>query len=281
MRCKRFASRFAGAGALVGAALALAPGALAGGSYTDPGGDSNGAPDIQNVAVSSDSSGQIQIVVKFNGAFTTGAVMVFLDTDMNQATGAPRSAGADYVLYESQTEWDFAGWNGNSWDDTIPYSTASVDANADMAIFSVNRSELGNTSEFNFWVRTVTDDAASDAVDTAPDLAVWNFSTQAQGPDLAGVLYKQTPLTGPTHARSFTVTPIGVKVTPSAQGAVVPAPDSYTCRAVLAGKAISGTGDGGCTWKLPKNAKGKTLVVSITVMYEGASLTIRQAYKVG
>ena len=280
MRCERFATRIAGAGALVGAALALAPGALAGGSYADPGGDSNGAPDIHNVAVSSDSSGQIQIVVTFNGSFTTGAVMVFLDTDMNQATGAPRSAGADYVLYESQTEWDFAGWNGSSWDDTIPYSTAIVDSNANMAIFTVNRSELGNTSEFNFWVRAVTDDAASETVDTAPDLAVWNFSTQAQGPELVSVLFKQAPLAGPAHAQSFTVSPIGVKVTPSAQGPLVPAPDSYTCRATLAGRTISGTGVGGCTWKLPKNARGKTFVVFLTVTYEGASLTTRQAYKV-
>jgi hypothetical protein len=284
MRCKRFVTRIAGAGALVGAALVLVSGALAAGNYTDPTGDSNGAPDITNVVVSSDSSGRIAITVALDNLPSTGPLrtFVFLDTDMNQSTGAPDTGGADYVLVDDRTDntFDFAAWNDNAWDDSIPYSTVTDRTTANSVSFSVNRSELGNTSEFNFWVRTRAGDLTAAQFDTGPDYAVWNFSLQVQGPELVGALYEQTPTAGPAHAKTFTVKPIGVKVTASAQGPLVPPPDAYSCRATLAGKAIAASGLGGCTWRLPKNAKGKTFVVFLTVTYEGASLTIRQAYNV-
>jgi hypothetical protein len=61
----------------------------------------------------------------------------------------------------------------------------------------------------------------------------------------------------------------------------MPQPDSYACTAKLAGRPIAGRGKGGCTWRLPKRSRGKTLVVSLTVVYEGATKTFSFPYRVG
>ena len=68
-----------------------------------------------------------------------------------------------------------------------------------------------------------------------------------------------------------------------ASGALVagdPKPDSYTCRATLKGRALAGTGAGGCTVRLGKKARGKTLKVVLTVTYEGATKTFPYTFHV-
>ena len=54
---------------------------------------------------------------------------------------------------------------------------------------------------------------------------------------------------------------------------------SFTCRATLAGKRVKGTGPGGCTFKLPKTAKGKQLVVTVTATPTGGKAQTFPAYK--
>jgi hypothetical protein len=54
------------------------------------------------------------------------------------------------------------------------------------------------------------------------------------------------------------------------------------CKAQLAGKTLLGTGAGGCTFRIPKNAKGKRLVVTVTAGYADATpATSRAAFRVG
>ena len=48
-------------------------------------------------------------------------------------------------------------------------------------------------------------------------------------------------------------------------------PDSFTCRATLAGKKLAGKGDGGCRWTIPKKAKRKRLLIRITYSFQGVS----------
>jgi len=43
----------------------------------------------------------------------------------------------------------------------------------------------------------------------------------------------------------------------------------YRCVARLGGRPLRGSGKGGCTFKLPENAKGKRLRVSLVVTYGG------------
>jgi hypothetical protein len=58
-------------------------------------------------------------------------------------------------------------------------------------------------------------------------------------------------------------------------------PTSVRCAAKLAGKTLRGTGAGGCRWSLPKNAKGKRLVITVTATYQDAEpVTVTSSFKV-
>ena len=45
----------------------------------------------------------------------------------------------------------------------------------------------------------------------------------------------------------------------------------YRCVAQLGGKLLRGTGKGSCTFRIPKNAKGKRLLVTLFVTYAGVT----------
>ena len=60
-----------------------------------------------------------------------------------------------------------------------------------------------------------------------------------------------------------------VRITLS-DGTTILAP-KYRCVAELGGKLLRGKGRGGCTFTLPKNAKGKRLLVTLFVTYKGVT----------
>jgi hypothetical protein len=53
-------------------------------------------------------------------------------------------------------------------------------------------------------------------------------------------------------------------------GRTVPAA-KHRCVAQLAGKLLRGTGKGSCTFRIPKNAKGKRLRVTLFVTHNGVT----------
>ena len=258
--------------------LLVASSAGAAGSYRDAIGDNNGAPDITKVAVTSDAAGTITFDIGIVDLPSPADVQtyLFLNTDRNGATGAPDTAGADYVFVvdESDDTFGFYRWNGSDWDDDIPYSTVHVFSGRTNVRVVVNRSELGGAGVFNLWVGT----RAGEAQDQAPDQGTWNYSVAAGGPEIRGVAVVNKPFL-PKAGRAFTVTATGV-VLPEDADAGAPRPERYSCRATLAGKAITGTGVGRCTWKLPKTARGRMLAVVVTVTYQGATKSLRFAYRV-
>jgi hypothetical protein len=255
------------------AALAIAAAAGAVGSYGDATGDGKGAPDVSNVSVASDSTGQIIFTVHVD-SLPAGDVETLLgiDTDMNAATGVPGTDGVDYMLVDDESDhtFGFGHWTGSEMDWATPYTTVSVNATANSVVFSVNRSELGNSGEFNFRVLTKAGDFSAGQIDNAPDSGTWNYSLQAGGPELRGLLVQPAPTRGPKAGRPFAVNLVGVRVAST----VVPKADSYSCRARLAGKALAGTGTGGCAWKLPPKSRGKALSIVVTATYEGATTTL-------
>jgi hypothetical protein len=262
------------------AALVLVPSAVSqsGPQYADVTGDGATAGDVNGVNVLGDQ-GSGQIVFRVGGAnLSTSKSLVtalFIDSDANPATGNLNWNGADYALGVDDDTYDFVHWNGTDWVDT-PYSTVRVCCigGGSSVMFSVNRSELGNTSEFNFMARSYNTD--TNATDDAPDDGMYNYSFAAGGPDIQGVTLTTTPSFGPRAGKRFVVTPLGLKLPPN--GAVVsiaPRPDSYSCRATLKGRALQGTGTGGCTLPIAKkNTRGKKLSVDVTVTYEGATKTV-------
>ena len=258
------------------------PQAAAGGQYRDVVGDSHGAPDIQTVEVTSDPTGQITLGVTVDELMPRPDVigLLLLDTDWNTATGAPDTFGADFMfgLSTSENAYGFARWTGTDWDWTTPYTTVAVYGGHTGFSISVNRTELGNTSVFNFWTRTILGDG--EAFDDGPDEGVWNYSLAAHGPQIDSLLVKTVPAAGPKAGKRFALTPMAVVLAPQALS--LPAtPDRFACTATLGTKKLVGSGTGRCSWKIPKKkVHGKRLVVRATASYQGASKTVPFAYRV-
>jgi hypothetical protein len=269
------------------AALVLVPSAAsqAGPPYQDPSGDGATSGDVTGVTVVGDkTSGQIIFRVTGSSLSTAPNLLtgVFIDSDANPNTGDPGWDGADYVLITDNSSYDFEHWNGSDWVQTSD-STVRVCCigGGSSIMFSVNKSELGNTSEFNFVVRARNVDA--DRNDDAPDDGMYNYSFAAGGPDIQGVMLETTPSSGPRAGKRFVVNPLGLKLPPN--GAIVsvaPQPESYSCSTKLGAWTLPGSGTGGCTIAIPKKkARGKTLTVQLTVDYEGAMKVVPLKFRVG
>jgi hypothetical protein len=273
---------------IVAAAAALAlcavPSATGVGStsFNDTIGDGNGAADVKSVVVSNDDTGRVTVRVNVDSLPKPSNTVVFvlLDTDRDAATGSVDAAGAEYMFVDDESDdtYDFARWNGSDWGDTSS-STARVFADAGGVTFSINRSELGNTSALNFWVRTRLGDPGATSQDTASDGAdVWTYTLQLGAPAAPKVARVVIPALSllPKAGKAFTFRISNVVLSTRE----VVAAERMTCKALLAGKALAATRPGGCTWKLPKTARGKTLVVTFTVTSRGASYTQRLPLKV-
>jgi hypothetical protein len=257
-------------------ALALVPAAGATGKYADPSGDSGTAPDITAATVASDKGGNIVLRVEAAAAVDgDNWIGVPIDTDLNPLTGNIMLLGAEYLFEVDSGGYGFAHWTGSSWDWDTPYTTVHVFTSASTATFIVNKSELGNTDAFNFWVHAGDGDGA--AYDDAPNDGTFNYSLVAGGVAIQSVDVRTTPQSGPKAGKPFTVAATGLHV-PNSSNPV--APESYSCTAKLAGKTLRGTGAGGCTFRLAKSARGKRLAVTVTVVYQGTSKATSLTFKV-
>ena len=253
------------------------------GTYVDVAGDSGAAPDITEVAIASSGT-----TIVFNlgisnlrrGADQT--ILLFLDTDRNAATGSTDALGSDYAFAISELEYTywFARWDGADWVDATD-STVHAGNRSSGLMLTVDASELGGTTGFNFWLRTIDGELGDGRYDDAPNDGTWNYVLAAGGPEIQSVLAATTPAAGPRAGRAFTLTPTGLHLPPSgAPVSILPHPDSYTCKAVLAGATLTRTGTGGCTWRVPKKARGKSLAVTLNVTYQGATKAVRFVYRV-
>jgi hypothetical protein len=262
------------------ALLMLAASAGGVGRYTDPSGDSNGAPDITGASVTSAPNGQIRFEIRINNLPSQGDVQtyLFINADADPVTGSLDTVGADYAFLIDQLDrkYGFFRWSGTEWSKT-PNSTVQVSSSSGGVTVSVNRSELGNTSGFHFWAQT----AQGDAMDIAPDPGVWNYSLTAGGPDVQAAVVRTQPSQAPKTGKRFTVTPVALWLPDGGEApATVPRPESYRCSAKLAGKRLAGRATGGCTFAIPNDAKGKRLTVALTVVYQGVTKTFTLAYRV-
>jgi hypothetical protein len=263
------------------AALLLVPSATAG-AYADKSGDGGAAGDITGVAVFSDkSSGQVVFRITGNNIASSANNAVFLtvDSDANPLTGNLLDNGSDYWFVVDNSSYWFMRWTGSDWV-AASDQTVRVSGGTGQIVISVNRSELGNASTFNFTAETF--DVPSRSGDEAPDDGAFNYSIEANGPDIKSVDVKTTPTNGPRAGKRFVVVPTAVRLPPD--GRTTPAaivPESYSCTAKVGAKTLTGTGAGGCTFAVPKKkTSGKTLTVQLTVNYQGATKVVPLTFKV-
>lgn len=238
----------------------------------DVAGDSGAAPDITGVTVANDLSGNILFVVQVGnreGFVANDLVAIFLDTDRNSGTGG-LGAGVDYLIGIDATtpQIGLAKWNGTTFED-VAATTLRGGWGSGYAVL-INRAELGNATAFDFGVVTLLDQG--DGADRAPESDFGTYTIAP--PHIASIVPRFSP-TAPRAGATFKLQSVALTFESEEKGVA----GSFTCRATLAGKRVKGTGPGGCTFKLPKTAKGKQLVVTVTATPTGGKAQTFPAYK--
>jgi hypothetical protein len=175
--------------------------------------------------------------------------------------------------------YGFEHWDGSRWVDS-PDLTVRITGGPSGIMVSVNRSELGNTVDFNFAASTLN--LSDRTSDYGPNDGAYNYSLDVNGPQINSVDVKTTPSVGPRAGKRFVVVPTGLKLPPDGRAVATPVlPESYTCVAKLGAKRLAGSGTGGCTIAVPKKkARGKRLTVQLTVTYQGATKVVPLTFKV-
>ncbi len=231
---------------------------------TDPTGDSNGAPDITGVTVANDLSGTILFVVEVANRTDFVArdeVLIYIDSDRSALTGFPdRGGGVDYRIRVDATSSDFERWNGTGFEPTSRTTFRIAWVNGYVA--RVHHTELGATSSFAFFVRTRMQEAPSNQFDVAPTDTYFPYTLS---PPHIETIRLRVSAAAPRAGVTFKVNSVQLRFE-TAESATAA---SFTCRATLGGKRLRGTGRGGCTFKLPKAAKGKRFAISISVAATG------------
>jgi hypothetical protein len=263
------------------AALVLVPSASSG-NYTDPAGDSGAAGDITSVTVIGDkSSGALLFKITGTNLASSETNLLFLtiDSDANPLTGDLADNGSDYWFGMDDSSYAFEHWDGSKWVNA-PDLTVRINGSTSAIMVSVNRSELGNTADFNFAASTIN--LSDRTSDHGPNDGAYNYSLDANGPQINSVEVKTTPSAGPRAGKRFVVVPTGLKLPPDGRAIATPVlPESYSCIAKLGAKQLAGSGTGGCTVAVPKKkARGKRLTVQLTVTYQGATKVVPLTFKV-
>lgn len=237
----------------------------------DPGGDSTGAPDITRVTVANDLAGNILFVVQVGnrtGFAANDGVAIFIDTDRSVQTGIAVS-GVDYAIgFDGGVPAvGLARWSGTTFEDAPSTTLRGSWAPGYAAV--VNRSELGNTTAFDFQVVSLL--LEGEDIDVAPDT---DFQSYTLSPPHIETIAPRFSTAAPRAGTTFRLRRVQLKFETEETAPAA----TFTCRATLAGNRIRGTGTGGCAFKLAKTAKGKRLVITVTATPTGGKAQTFPAY---
>lgn len=251
--------------ALACAALVGAQPSLAGQIYADSVRENPAAFDISRVFVDNGDDGSISVIVMFQSLSNLPVdtdLVLLLDTDQNYATGDIN--GAEYVVWEygEDNTYEFLRWNGTGYDDAGELTVRNLPILG--VSIGLDRNQIGGVSAFDFAVATVRGPNDALILDVAPDTGTWRYQLMFT-PVITSVVKQFRPVE-PSAGHTFTAT---ARVT-LASGETVAA-TGVRCTAQLAGKPLRGTGAGGCSFRIPKDAKGKRLVITLTVSYNDAT----------
>lgn len=252
-------------------------------SFTDETGDGGTAADITTVTVTNDDQGQyafdIGLATPYGGA---EGMEIFLDTDLNPATGDPKAIGADYLLVDDSASqsFDFLTWNGTTWAEAPTHSTVKdlVSTNNMHVLLSVNKSELGNSTGFNFFAESLEGDGSDGHWDDAPS-GSGSFQYKLQAVlQLSLVSFKSFAVkAGGAWNVALIVGRSDTGGTVGPEGTIVCSATSGSTKLALATRAFisAGSGKGSiavCSFKVPKKLQHKVLHATVTVSYQGQSI---------
>jgi hypothetical protein len=198
-------------------------------------------------------------------------IAIYLDTDRDASNGP--YGGFEYGIQAvGLNDLFVARWDGTRYVPTSTFISNDWDSRGIMYI-AFRRTRLGGISRFRFWVATAVLPAAEDFVDRAPDRDAVNFALSTPHIARADALFE--PL-DPRAGRRFRVKGVAIELS-SRERFWAP---RFRCRATLAGRAIRGFGRGGCTYALPRTARGKGLVITIRSTAATRPIRLRWTFRV-
>jgi hypothetical protein len=270
----------AGAITLFAASAASSRSALQ--SFTDPAGDSGTAADITAVTVDNDAAGNITFSITTNQATlaSDALLLVPIDSDQNPATG---QNGIDFLFALGATGYDFVLWNGTALVDA-PNTTVHVSYSAGVARFVVNKTELGNTAAFNFFVLAAQISGGNiAATDAAPDTGAYSYSLTAAPPPPPTTTTPPPPPPPPPPTVGLGKVALGAAGLHAGQLFLVKDHVTTTAAAVkvscvvkVSGKAVRvlgayarATHTATCSGRAPVGTAGKRLAGTMTVTISG------------
>lgn len=251
--------------------------------FTDASGDSGSAADIASVSVTNDQAGVYTVDITFATSYVNpDYAVIFFDTDANVNTGSSGS-GSEYALSEDRSSmtYGFAKWNGSTFAEAQPAVAPDVVVANNHLTVSIDRSDLDNTSSFNFYAASYDGSGINDQghYDVAPDgTATYHYAYQVP---LA--LSLSSAHAGVAKAGGSWSYSIGVRRADT--GKNVGSEGTITCHATGGGKALPitshefaspGGGAGTtalCRLHVPAALKRKLLHGTITVRYGGLAVT--------
>jgi len=247
--------------------------------FTDPASDANGAPDVTDVTVFNDAFNRVIFAARIAGGKAMeadGEITFVVDADKNPETGA---SGWDYwIVLDGATKWNLFSWDGTQWIEA-PATTVKTSFVDDIVMFGIDRSELGNTASFDFFVEANKwAGEETVATDTAPDGdGVWSYATVTKTFGLAASSVVVVTKGGARVGKPF-ITGYVVGRTDSPELMLAP---KSTCVATVGAKRIAARvvqdhDVAICRLTVPKTAKGKLLKLTLTTTSGGK--TVKKSY---
>jgi hypothetical protein len=247
-------------------------------------GDAPGVPDITSTAVARDSRNRLTFAInvanhpsmKRGDLFSIG-----IDADRRLATG---SNGVDVIVElgwstgEKEPTYAVGRWDGSAWQSLdIP---AGVTYLASGPHFTVAGSGIGVGRSFRFAARAARLAApGKDAADGAPGMGLASVALSAPA-EIAEMSRLMIPLPSllPQAGTLLRVRGIEISIA-SDQTDVAPGigvgsvvkPEKIRCTAKIGRVQLRPVG--ACAWRVPNTARGKTLMLKVTVAYRGDELT--------
>ena len=241
----------------------------------DATGDSGTAPDITRFTLANTASGDILFVVQVANRTELVAndiVAISIDSDRNGSTGDPNGdGGIDHVIVIHGTDRIIVllRWSGTTFEPVQATTLQGTFSGGYVAI--VNRSDLGNTSAMDVFAETALIEGPEDS-DAAPDGVYQEYTLSA--PHVKSITPRWAPA-APRAGAAFRLTAVQLAFETDERGTAA----SFACRATLGGRAVRGTGAGRCTFRLPRAAKGKQLVITITATPPNGKAQTFRAYR--
>jgi hypothetical protein len=275
--------------AVLALSLLAARVALADARYTDPAGDSGGAPDIAAVNVTNDVAGNLTFTVTTNqpALAADAAVSLWFDTDLNLSTG---DDGIEYALFVESGRWDVERWDGSQYVAAAAPSANSTYANGTLT-FKINKADLGITNGFVFYAISVQWNAAGEmaARDDAPDgTAVYTYILATPPPPPPPppplTLKASAPVAVPAKPAAGKAFSVRIAVTRGDTNAAL-ASGTATCKVTVGLRPLKAVGTvragkASCAMVIPATAHGKLIRGTIKVTFKNVSVTRSFSYRV-